>query len=55
MEVVQQDLDTLEREGVAAVDRADWLRAMQGRRASLADVLDAAREGLMPWDWEGSP
>ena len=48
METVKQDMDALAREGVAAIDCADWLRAMRGRRASLADVLAAVREGLTP-------
>ena len=51
MEAVKQDLDTLERRGVPAIDRPDWLRVMQGLRASLTDVLEAVRKGLTPWDW----
>jgi hypothetical protein len=51
MEGVQSQLRALEQEGVTAAEAADWLRAMQRRRASFDAVLKAVRDGHSPSSW----
>lgn len=51
MPVVEVRLNLLTDEGVSADDAADWLRAMQRRKATFAAVLEAVRDGQSPSSW----
>jgi hypothetical protein len=55
MEWVQMHVRALADEGVTAVDAADWLKAMQRRRATFDAVLEAVRDGQSPSAWGTSP